>query len=85
MTAVQRWTSRAGIVVPAPNGECVKFSDVEEALKDSAMLEWLMPVIGTGKEEQAAVRKTRLAFGAYSLNLTGRELVSWAMAAEAAA
>lgn len=61
-----------------PEGLFVLFSDVEEALKDSKRLAWLLPVIDGDDDDAANVRTLALASGLLS-GLTGNVLVDYAM------
>lgn len=62
-----------------PAGEFVRFVDVEQALADSEMLDWLMPIICGNDTTDADGKTERLVRGLTQHRLTGRELVRWAM------
>ena len=82
MIAPQRYSSGAsmfdGALTPAVDGPVVLFSDVEEALQDSARLAWLMPVFSGVDSPAVGQRNEALAAG-LSIGLTGIALVDWAM------
>lgn len=71
-----------GPITPSPDGAAVLFKDVEEALKDSAMLEWLLPLICG---EDTVVANSRACFLGMGLaqRLDGRDLVRYAQLIEA--
>ena len=82
MTAPQRYSAEVslfdGALTPAVDGPVVLFSDVEEALQDSARLAWLMPVFSGEDSLRAKQRSEALAAG-LSIGLNGIALVDWAM------
>lgn len=65
-------------VVPDPAGVAVRFTDIEPALRDSAMLEWLLPVLGGDNTALADRRAAALGAGIL-VGLAGRDLVTYAM------
>ena len=66
-------------LVSAPDGGAVLFADVEPALRDAAMLEWLLPVLDGGGSEAEADRRTAAIAAGLTVGLTGRDLVTYAM------
>ena len=82
MTAPQRYSAEAalfdGALRPAEDGPVVLFSDIEEALQDSARLAWLMPVFSGVDSPAVGQRNEALAAG-LSIGLNGIALVDWAM------
>lgn len=75
---IQRWSHPEGCLAPNDTGSVVLFSDVEEALKDKAMLDWLLPVI-SGKSSMDIDRRIHTLALGIALNRSGRDLVAWAM------
>lgn len=70
-------------MLPDDEGPCVFFRDVEGALKDRTMLNWLMPILGGEVSPQSGDRLALLREGVAN-GLTGRQLVEWAMAKDSA-
>ncbi len=64
--------------LPDPDGCAVLFADVEPALRDRVMLEWLLPVIQGDEGAEPQRRLEALAAGLI-VGLTGRDLVTYAM------
>jgi hypothetical protein len=60
------------------NAPDVRFADVEPALRDSTMLEWLLPVIQGDDGAEPQRRLEALAAGLI-VGLSGRDLVTYAM------
>ena len=80
MPAPMRFDVRGACAMdPSGPGDFVKFADVEQALADSEMLDWLMPIICGNDTTDADGKTERLVRGLSQHGLTGRELVRWAM------
>lgn len=75
---IQRWKHPEGSLGLDPQGSVVLFSDVEDALKDKAMLEWLLPIISGESNPDIDRRTVTLGLG-ITMQRSGRDLVSWAM------
>lgn len=75
---IQRWKHPEGSLGLDPAGSVVLFADVEDALKDKAMLDWLLPVI-SGEEGMDVDHRTHTLALGIALNRSGRDLVAWAM------
>lgn len=75
---IQRWSHPEGSLAPNDTGSVVLFSDVEEALKDKAMLDWLLPIISGESGLEINQRIHTLGLGV-TMQRSGRDLVAWAM------
>jgi hypothetical protein len=69
----------ATIATPQPDGDLVRFVDIEPALKDSKRLAWLMPIL-TGNDDALADARTQALARLLVSGLTGNALVDAAMA-----
>lgn len=78
MMDIQRWKHPEGSLGLDPAGSVVLFSDVEDALKDKAMLDWLLPIISGESGLEVNQRIHTLGLGV-TMQRSGRDLVSWAM------
>lgn len=80
MNAPQRYSMPLELT-PHEAGQLVRFADVEEAFRDSTMLDWLMPIVD-GRDDQIANARTHAIAKVMVLNpgATGRDLVKQAMA-----
>ena len=82
MIAPQRYSAEAslfdGALTPAEDGPVVLFSDIEEALHDSARLAWLMPVF-SGEDSPVVAQRIEALVAGLSIGLNGIALVDWAM------
>ena len=81
MNAPQRYVVErhlGGHLAPVENGPVVLFSDIEEALQDSARLAWLMPVF-SGADDPAAEQRAQALAAGLCIGLSGTALVDWAM------
>ena len=67
-----------GALTPAEDGPVVLFSDIEEALHDSARLAWLMPVF-SGEDGPVVAQRIEALVAGLSIGLNGIALVDWAM------
>lgn len=76
MTA--RYAAQGGALAPAEDGPAVLFADVEEALRDSKRLAWLMPVI-QGDDDATADRRTLALTAGLRIGKSGIDLVDFAM------
>lgn len=65
-------------VRPDPTGSCVMFKDVEEALGDRELLDWLLPIIDGSDSALADLRTLAITHGILK-GLEGRELVRFSM------
>lgn len=65
-------------VRPDPAGSCVMFKDIEGALNDRELLDWLIPIID-GSDTVASDLRTAALIGGVLKGLQGRELVRFAM------
>jgi hypothetical protein len=78
----QRYEPRSFAAVvscePAPQGDYVRFADVEQALRDSACLAWLMPII-SGEDCAVANARTAALGVSLALGFAGTALVDEAM------
>lgn len=70
-----------GLAVPDEAGDLVRFADVEPALRDSARLAWLLPVLEGDEDDPAANRRSGALSMGLQLGLTGLPLVDMAMEA----
>lgn len=61
-----------------PEGPAVLFADVEPALRDSARLEWLLPIV-SGDDDTVANRRTAALAAGLLVGLSGIPLVDYAM------
>lgn len=68
-----------GGLVPAALGSLVRFTDIEDALKDTVRLKWILPLIdGSESSEVVAVRE--VALGMAKINgKRGTEMIDQAM------
>ena len=82
MSGLQRYSvggSDLGATLdPGPAGDLVLFADVEEALKDSGRLRWLMPVL-QGDDDRLAMQRAQALSAGLLLGKSGMELVDFAM------
>lgn len=65
-------------VRPDPTGSCVMFKDIEAALGDRELLDWLLPIVDGKNAVAADLRTMSLTLGVLK-GLQGRELVRFAM------
>lgn len=65
-------------MLPDDEGPCVFFKDIEDALTDRKMLDWVMPIIG-GEDTRETERKTTALMHGLVRGHTGRALLVFAM------
>lgn len=73
------WDPTVGPTLAAKaDGPYVLFADVEEALRDTARLAWLMPIV-SGDDNAVADRRANALYIEVARGLTGNALVDAAM------
>lgn len=81
------WPGAVCPLAPAPEGDFVRFADVEEALSDKTRLAWLLPMLDGYKHDSPddvvdlANRRTLAIDVEWVKGLRGKALVDAAMAA----